>query len=155
MDQEQQKVCDEVIKRYANKWVRLIDNPVIRFDDLCNTGYVAALEILPEFDCSRGVPLGGFIRLRVSGAMVDYIRKILGRKRKVKQNTSKQVIALPDVQTIDQVVYRHTMNTLKLVGDKKKSAKLLGISEKTLYNWLNKWEEQGMNKESENNAPRS
>jgi hypothetical protein len=48
-----------------------------------------------------------------------------------------------DLPDIDTVIRNHTVRVLERCGGSKaKAAEMLGVVSKTIYNWLNKWEEQ-------------
>lgn len=50
-----------------------------------------------------------------------------------------------DFPDLDTVIRRHTLAALARAGGSKcKAADLLGVSFKTLYNWLHKWEDAGL-----------
>lgn len=52
-----------------------------RFDDLCQSGWVALLLAEKRFDGNRGVPFRHFARPRIRGAMLDELRKDPGEAR--------------------------------------------------------------------------
>lgn len=48
---------------------------------------------------------------------------------------------VPAIITIDALVKEHTLDTMKkLGGNKHRVASALGITVKTLYNWLHQWD---------------
>ena len=47
----------------------------VEYDDLLGEGLLGLVEAQNRFDPSRGVPFGAFARLRVAGAMWDFVRK--------------------------------------------------------------------------------
>lgn len=50
--------------------------PSVRAEDLEGYGMVGLLEALDRFDPNRGIPFEAFARLRIRGAMYDYLRTL-------------------------------------------------------------------------------
>lgn len=55
-------------------------------------------------------------------------------------STAMIVVAEPPRLTVDELIKNYSLDILSLNnGDKTKTANDLGITIKTLYNWLHKW----------------
>lgn len=52
---------------------------MLAYDDLFGCGAEGLLQAAQRFDPARGVPFGAFARTRIQGAMIDAVRKEIGR----------------------------------------------------------------------------
>src|SRR4030065_284416 len=59
--------------------------PSVRAEDLEGYGMVGLLEAIGRFDPDRGIPLEAFRRLRIRGAMYDYLRTLALLPRGARQ----------------------------------------------------------------------
>lgn len=74
----------------------------ITAEDLESIGLVALVERAREFDPSRGVPLWGYAKLRVSGAMHDELRRLdtVSRERRQAIRTGTEAVGAPPIPTL-------------------------------------------------------
>lgn len=58
----------------------------IAFDDLLQAGMIGLIEAARSYDAGTGVPFTSFARLRIKGAMIDYVRKLSATPRSTLAN---------------------------------------------------------------------
>ena len=49
--------------------------PFVEFDDLLQAGMLGLIEASRKFHAEKGIPFDSFARIRIKGAMIDYVRR--------------------------------------------------------------------------------
>ena len=113
----------------------------IHEDDLRSAGTQGLVEAVLKFDPKKG-DIRKFCKLSIRWRILDHLRDEWGRPKKQPETKIRKKTRppVPEVETVDALIKRHVIEVLVLSEyDKKVAAVALGISEKTLYNWLNSW----------------
>src|SRR5438034_2755509 len=65
--------------------------PTVKSEDLEGYGMIGLLEAIDRFDTDRGIPFEAFARLRIRGAMYDYLRTLDLLPRIARRNVHREI----------------------------------------------------------------
>ena len=144
-----QELREQIIIEYA-PLVKLVAGRLnmylgynVEYEDLVSYGIFGLIDAIDKFDMTKDVKFETYASLRISGSILDQIRKMDWIPRTVRQNQRK----------IDEAIKAVEQRTGKTASDEEIAGEL-GVTEEELLNWqsqlkvtnvvsLNEYVEQG------------
>jgi RNA polymerase sigma factor for flagellar operon FliA len=114
----------DLVKRLASRYRCSLKSQVDR-EDLVGVGNLALVEAAERYQENLGVPFKLFARTRISGAMIDYLRKMDWKTRGDRKKFKKYSEILGDLQ-----------NKLQRTPNSSDIAEALGMTLQEYYNWF-------------------